>query len=334
MADRFAYVPLIGLFIILAWGLGDWSRGKPRPGGTFAAGATLCLGACGVLTWHQLGYWRNTETLFRHDLAVTRDNYVAYNDLGAVLLEEGNVEEAERQFAAAVRVKPDFAEALGNLGLCREKEGQWTEAEELFERSLKARPSADVHYNLASLLWRQGKLERAAAHYEAALRCEGKSPDGAEQFREAAQARPDARAQYCQALALESEGHPEEAAAHYREAARLSPGTALYLNDLAWFLATNPNAELRDGAEAVRMAERACALSGSKEPRFWGTLDAAYAEAGRFGEALAAAAKTRELALAAGQVDVARQAEERMALYRAGKPCRMAVSAGAGAAKP
>ena len=134
--------------------------------------------------------------------------------------------------------------------------------------------------------------------------------------------RPDARTHYYLGLALDSEGQAEEAVAHYREAARLSPDTPLYLNDLAWFLATNPKAELRDGAEAVRLAERACQLSGGKEARFWGTLDAAYAEAGRFAEAMATAAKVRELALAAGQPEIAQRAEERLALYRAGKPYR------------
>ena len=89
-------------------------------------------------------------------------------------------------------------------------------------------------------------------------------------------------------------------------------------------MATNPKAELRNGAEAVRLAERACELSGGKEARFQGTLDAAYAEAGRFADALATAAKAHDLALAAGQPEIARQAEERVALYRAGKPYRAA----------
>jgi Flp pilus assembly protein TadD len=151
-------------------------------------------------------------------------------------------------------------------------------------------------------------------------------PDAARQFREVLRLRPDAQTHYRLALALDSQGQADEALAHYREAVRLSPNTPLYLNDLAWFLATNPKAALRDGAEAVRLAERACQLSGGKEPRCWGTLDAAYAEAGRFAEAVATVAKVRQLALAAGQPDIAQQAEERLALYRAGKPYRTPAS--------
>jgi Flp pilus assembly protein TadD len=117
-------------------------------------------------------------------------------------------------------------------------------------------------------------------------------------------------------------GKSVDALPHYREAVRLEPNAPLYLNDLAWALATNPDSGLRNGAEAIELAKRACQLSGGKQPQFWGTLDAAYAEAGRFDEAVATAKKTRELALATGQDDVAKRAEERLALYQAQKPYR------------
>jgi Flp pilus assembly protein TadD len=151
---------------------------------------------------------------------------------------------------------------------------------------------------------------------------DGKMAEAARQFRVVLRVRPNAGAHYHLALALDSLGQADEAVVHYREAVRLSPNTPLYLNDLAWFLATNPKAELRNGAEAVRLAEQACRLSGGKEARFWGTLDAAYAETGRFAEAMATAAKVREMALATGQPEIAKRAAERLALYRAGKPYR------------
>jgi protein O-mannosyl-transferase len=131
---------------------------------------------------------------------------------------------------------------------------------------------------------------------------------------------PRADTHYHLALALDSQGQSQAALTHYREAVRLSPTTPLYLNDLAWLLATNPNPELRDPPEAVRLAEQACKSSGGQEARFWGTLDAAYAAAGRFDEALSTATKVHHLALASHQPDIARRAEERSALYRAGQP--------------
>jgi protein O-mannosyl-transferase len=448
MADRYSYIPLIGLFVAVAWAGGEAAARWPGTKVWLAAGAAAGIAACALLTWKQTGYWRNSASLFAHALAVTRDNAVAHNNLGVVSLEEGKLAAAERHFAEAVRLKPNYPEGLGNLGLCREKQGRLVEAERLFRRSLTVQPTAPGHYNLANLLSQQGKLAEAQAHYEAALRLKPEfvaawynlgllqikqgrpteaarnfeaalglnpahaeshlslgvllvgqdkpneaiahfreavraAPDNADahfnlafalngkgdyagaaaefarvcrlhpedvearaslalallsgrkmseaarELREVVRVRPDARTHYYLALVLDSQGRAQEAQAHYREAARLSPNTGLYLNDLAWSLATNPKPELRDGAEAVRLAQQACALSGGKEPRFQGTLDAALAEVGRFADALAAAAKTRELALAAGQPDLARQAEERMALYRAGKPHRTAAPAAA-----
>ncbi len=476
MADRYTYIPLIGLCVALVWGGADlaccWARRgiRPSPGGAgvlplggaepseaprLAHGAAPGIGrapallaacavaACGVLTWRQAGFWRDSTSLFEHALAVTRDNFVAHSNLGVVLLDQGKLAAAQQHFTEAVRIKSNYPEGLGNLALCRLSEGRTAEAEELLERALRARPSAPNHYNLANLLLQQGKFEEAQAQYEAALRLnpelieawfnlgvlEAKqgqpakaarnyaealrlqpahtgahlslgallagekkfveaighfeavlraTPDNldahfnlasalnakgdyagaaaqyaevcrlhpedvearqglalallgadrmteaVEQFREALRLRPDARMHHYLALVLDSQGRAAEALPHYRDAVRLGPDTALYLNDLAWFLATNPMPDLRDGAEAVRLAERARELNRGKEARVWGTLDAAYAEAGRFAEALATAAKARELALAAGQADIARQAEERMALYHAGKPYRIA----------
>jgi Flp pilus assembly protein TadD len=107
---------------------------------------------------------------------------------------------------------------------------------------------------------------------------------------------------------------------HYREAIRLKPDWPEPVNDLAWMLATFPRAEFRDAAEAVRLAEHACELTGHKEARFLGTLDAAYAEAGRFGEAITVAEEARKLALAAGDQALADGAAGRLLQYRAGKP--------------
>ncbi len=449
IADRYSYLPLIGLFVTVVWAAAQLPVHWPRTRCLLGAGAAAVIAACAVLTWQQTGHWRNSESLFRHALAATRDNAVAHNNLGVSFLEAGNLEVAEGHFAEAVRLKPNYSEGLANLGLRREKQGRVEEARDLFERSLKARPTAPAHYNLANLLTGQGQLDEAEAHYRAALQLnpefaeawynlgvleakrgrpaaaaqdyvaalrikpdhadahltlgallagegkfdeaivqfqaavqaapkkadahfnlaaalnakgdyagaathfaeacrlhpedieareklglallyQGKMAEAAPQFREVLRVRPEARTHYHLGLALDSLGRAEEALAHYREAARLSPNTPLYLNDLAWLLATNPKPELRDGAEAVRLAERACELSGGKEARFWGTLDAAYAEAGRFADAMATAAKARDLALAAGQPDITRRAEERRVLYRAGKPYRTPAPSKAG----
>ena len=115
-------------------------------------------------------------------------------------------------------------------------------------------------------------------------------------------------------------GRTREAVAQYREALRLNPNLAGALNNLAWVLAASPDDELRNGAEAVRLAERACELTHYGEPLFIGTLAAAYAEAGRFPEAVTTAEKAEQLATTAGSKELAEKNRQLLELYRAGKP--------------
>jgi Flp pilus assembly protein TadD len=118
-----------------------------------------------------------------------------------------------------------------------------------------------------------------------------------------------------------------QAVNHYHQALTLKPDMVEALNNLAWILAASPSDALRNGAEAVRLAERACELSQRREPVLLGTLAAAYAEAGRFGEAVTTAEKARDLATAGGLKDVAAKNSDLLELYRAGRPYR---EAGAG----
>ena len=121
-------------------------------------------------------------------------------------------------------------------------------------------------------------------------------------------------------MALGQLGRTREAVAQYREALRLNPNLAGALNNLAWALAASPDDELRNGAEAVRLAERACELTHYGQSLFIGTLAAAYAEAGRFPEAVATAEKAEQLATTAGSKKPAGENRQRLELYRAGKP--------------
>jgi len=121
-------------------------------------------------------------------------------------------------------------------------------------------------------------------------------------------------------VALGQLGRTREAVVQYQTALRLNPNLAGALNNLAWALATSPDAVLRNGTEAVRLAEHACELTHDSEPLFVGTLAAAYAEAGRFPEAVATAEKAEQLATAAGQSAVAAKNRQLLGLYQAGKP--------------
>jgi protein O-mannosyl-transferase len=372
LADRYTYLPLIGLFVAILWSLPELATAPKWARGSTALVLVSFLSACAILTCRQVAYWQNSGSLFQHALAVTRDNALAQNNLGSFLMERGNLTEAEIHFAEAVRIFPGFDEALVNLGLAREKQGRLAEASDCYERALRIRASALGHYNFGTLLLRQSDLQGAESHFRAALQLDpefalawhnlgvvqgrqGKTNEAEQAYTNALRFRPanadthfslgellagqrrwdeaiasfkmglaaapgDAEMHSHLAAAFAGKGEFEHALPHYREAARLNGGTPLYLNDLAWILATCPRSSVRNGAEAVRLAERAIHLGGANEPRFLATLDAAYAESGRFDEAVAAAKKTRELALAVGQQTAAQAAEQRLALYATRKP--------------
>jgi len=160
--------------------------------------------------------------------------------------------------------------------------------------------------SIGNVLLREGKTNEAIAQYVAANKM---APEDWE-----------VHARLAQVLAA----GPDTAAGieHYREALRLKPDWPETLNNLAWLLARHPNPAFRDGAEAVRLAERACALTGRKRVLYLGTLAAAYAEAGKFPEAVATAQEARDLAAATGQKELAALNEKLRQLYQAGKPFR------------
>jgi tetratricopeptide (TPR) repeat protein len=267
---------------------------------SFAAQA--CLGRALAVE----GKLVEAQAKFRDTIRLCPTNARVRVDLGNSLMIAGQTNEAAACYADALRLNPDLAQEYLQSGKTLADKGETSPALASFMTAAWLQPdNADAQENLGLLLARQGKTEEAAIHFEAGLRL-----------------RPDAQAHYNLGLARLVQGRPAEALAHYQQAIALKPDWVDALNDLAWLLATNPRAELRNGPEAVRLAERACQASGGKEARFWGTLDAAYAEAGRFDEAITTATKTRASALAAGQSDVARAAEQRLALYRQHLPYR------------
>ncbi|HEX9191485.1 MAG TPA: tetratricopeptide repeat protein, partial [Candidatus Deferrimicrobiaceae bacterium] len=243
MADRYAYVPSVGIFLLAVWGISDLAAGRKEsvPGVPAIAGALAILAVLSILTWRQTGYWKDTVTLFRRTLEVTGNNCVAHNVIGETLLHEGgDVPGAEAHFRAALRSFPDYADANFNLGLLLLRKGDFDGAEEHLERTVRAEPGRSVaHYNLGTIRARRGDLPRAAAD-----------------FREALSHRPElAEAHYNLGLVLEKQGEREGALHHYREAARLQPEDSMARNNLGAALARGGRAEesLQHFREAVRL---------------------------------------------------------------------------------
>jgi protein O-mannosyl-transferase len=441
MADRYSYLPSIGLFIAIVWeaalNRGAWAREVIR------LFAIVLLCGCLVASSRQIGYWRDSETLFAHAVAVTKDNALAecnlsaalfeqgrkdeamihakealridpnyieaMNNLEILLLEEGKLAEAQNQIHAVLLRQPDNAQAHFQLGMVFIKQGRTNEAIECFRTAEHIDPSLDKpHANLGIILFSEGKadeaaeefltalacapnnahaqiglgrilesrgkLPEAAAHYAAAVRAKpdfadahdnlgvalaalGKFPEATEQFQDALKLQPEfpeahydfgnalaaqgrtaeAVAEYAAALrqqpdyleahfnialALTQTGHAADAISHYRAVLRLKPGFVPAMEKLAWLLATNPNPKLRDGAEALRLANLSVQSSQLDDAQAWDLLAAANAEEGKFAEAIEAARKASNAAQNGKHTDLAAQIQKRLDLYAAGKPYR------------
>jgi len=171
MADRYTYVPLIGLFVIIAWGIFDLVRGwrYRRIALICSAGTVIC--ALMICTWLQVRYWRDSLSLFERALAVTHNNWMIHNTIGTVLLNKGEYQEAIRHFNEALRIYPGYAEAYLNLGVVNERKGLWKEAVTYYQEAIKVDPDyAEAHNNLGNVYALQNQIELSKTHYSEALR--------------------------------------------------------------------------------------------------------------------------------------------------------------------
>jgi len=169
MANRYAYVPLVGIFILIAWGAPDLLRTQIRRWCLPAAAVTLIL-IMSFSTWVQLPHWRNSEAVFKHAIRVTEDNFFAHYGLGDVWQIRGDLQIAQLHYQESLRIQPRYAEARNNLAVILMKEGRVAEAEVEFRKALKHKPDlAEAHSNLGAALICQEKFQEAAAHFARAL---------------------------------------------------------------------------------------------------------------------------------------------------------------------
>ncbi len=169
LADRYAYVPYIGLYIVVVWAVAEvCTHDNRRQAAALLAG--IALACCMVLSWEQLDYWRDSETLWRHALVATPDSGGAHTMLAKTLLDKHEFPEAVEQFQAALRQAPDNVANLGNIAVALGTLGRLDEAAIHLERSLQLRPDhAFTHFNLGSIRDRQGRLPEALQQYTTAL---------------------------------------------------------------------------------------------------------------------------------------------------------------------
>ena len=255
-ADRYTYLPQIGLFIAATWAaaelFGKWRHGRA----VAVVTAMLLVTALGARTYDETSHWRNSETLWNHAIENTSENSVAQNSLGTVLLEKGEFEQAARHYEEALKVEPDSAVIHGDLGKALERAGRIDEAMFEFRRALQLNPrSADVFYDLGNVSMDKGQTEQAISYYDRAIQIKpdfagvynnlgnaylrlGQLDEAISNYRKAVALRPDLPdPQYNLGNALSKKGNFVEAIACYEASLRIRPNSATVHNSLGVALA-------------------------------------------------------------------------------------------------
>jgi tetratricopeptide (TPR) repeat protein len=337
MADRYAYLPMIGVFIMITWSAPTWAA-SDHARKILSATAVAILVACLCMSSRQLGYWQNSETLFGHAAQVTAKNYVAFSNHGQALFKQGRIDEAIAEYEKAITLDSTLDAARLGLGEALVQKGRFDDAIAQFAKVLELDPeNSAARLQLGVLHGRQGKYDDAVAAFSEVLRREpnnlaahnnlgnvltlqGKQEEAVKQFEQAVRISPDHASTHNNlALAYKKLGRTGEAIAEYREAIRLNPNQTEAINNLAWTLATDPDPKFRNGVEAVQLATRVCELTRYQHPLALATIAAAYAEIGRFNEAVSFAEQAVQLAGSAGS-PVAGRLQAMLANFRNGQP--------------
>ena len=307
-ADRYTYLPQIGLCLAATWGIADLFAGVRSRYlilGTFSFAVVLAL-TCSAYV--QTEYWRSSDTLWTHTVAVTSDNENGYEHLSEAYLEKGRTDDAIAVARQAVDRHAHSAHAHGVLGAAYTRNGNLSEALQHLQKAAELDPKLPrVHFNLANTLAQRGQLTEAISEYETEL---NNYPGFAEGHNNLANAllragRPDEALEHLQtaltlnpnypearnnlAIVLSQKGRMSEAVAEWNKTLAIDPNNLEAECNLGWVLSTFRDSTVRNGARAVELTQRALRISDGKNARIWRLAAAAYAEAGQFDNAIKAA---------------------------------------------
>ena len=317
-ADRYTYLPQIGLFLLIVWGAADLANTWHLRREYLWLAATITIAVLSYGAAVQTSFWKNSERLWDHTLSVISDNDFAHNNLGFLHLRRGELDKAISHFETALKIRSGKSQTRYNLGTALvhvnlanalAREGRPEEAIVHYEQAVKLRPDyGDAYYNFGSVLFQQGRIDDAIAQWQKALAIQ---PN-------------DAAGHTSLGNAFLQKGWLEKAIVHYQRAVEIDPSEVSARNNLAWVLATSSDPSIRNGAKAVSLAAQAVEISGGKDAIFFRTLAASYGECGKFADAIAAAEKGEMIAISGGDSHLARTFEKDIALYRADIPLHQA----------
>jgi protein O-mannosyl-transferase len=306
-ADRYTYLPMIGVSIMLAWGIAELAARSSRVRVAVGIAAAAALGIWLVLTARQVSYWKDSASVFEHAIKVTDNNYFAHSHLGLIYHDHGDEEKSRAEFAEALRIAPSYDAANANLGAYYASHKQYDKAVGCLEAAVRANPfKFPTRANLGSVYTNLGRLDEATAELRQAIKI---SPSYVQ-----------SRLNLAQALCRQ--GDIPGMLAEWREAIRLAPGNAEVRTSAARLLATCTDAAIRNGREAVALAEQAVELTKGEDPSALDALAAAQAETGQFPLAAQTASQAETLATQQGKPALAKSIAARMSLYKDNKPYR------------
>ena len=340
VSDHFQYLASMGPLALAGslLSLASERLGSKTPVARPAIPAVLLL-ILAALSFHQTSKYIDAVTLYRNTLAKNPRCWMADYNLAIALKDRGEIDDAVRHYQHAIATRPDYADAHFNLARLLVDQGDLKEALVHYREVIALRPSdADAHNNYGSALFEAGDVESARQEYDTAIALQrgyvdprlnvaslllqrGRTAEAIAQLESAKDVAPnDVKARTALGNALMKNGNTREAASEFRQALAIAPNEIGPLNSLAWILATSSDAPLRDGPEAVKLAEHANQLSSKSDPVILHTLAAAYAEAGRFDDALVVARRGMSLANKNGNEAVFDALRDELPLYELGLP--------------
>jgi tetratricopeptide (TPR) repeat protein len=306
VADHWVYLPSLALLAVLGAAGATAARAQHFSRKATLTCSSVVLLALGGLTWQQAANYHDDETLWRDTVVKNPASWMGWTYLGAYAQERNALDRATQYYRRSIGIYPSF-EAYHRLGNVLLLQGHPDEAISQIRNSIELRPDVSaVHQDLGIALARQGLMEQAMAEYRKAIELGPKR----------------AYPHFCLGTAFERLGRTKEAMTEYREAAQLGPNLAEPLRNLATLLASDPNPQLRSGAEAIGFGERACELTSYRDHLCVSTLAMAYAEGGRWDQAVGMAQKAVNLAEIAGDTESASDYRKLAEQFLKGNPYR------------
>ncbi len=341
VADHYQYLACIGPIALASAGIVNLSDKFAQYRGVIVSVALLVVASLGTLTWRQAATYTDIETLWRTTLARNPECWMAQTNLGFVLIQKGKLDDGIAHYRSALQMQPNSWDAEYNLGTALVRKGQVDEAIRHCERAVGMRPTdPDAQVSLGDALLRKGRIDDAIDHYQKAMMAspdhflsryglcqalleKGELDSAIQVCRSALVLWPlDADCHTALAIALDEKGEPAEAIQHYEKALEVAPRSIPTLTNLAWLLATSPDASVRNGPKALDLASQADRLVGGTNTLVLRTLAAAYAEHGEFAKAIRTARSAMELARMHGEGSLTTDLDQQIRLYQLGMPYR------------